>query len=241
MALSGETAHKIHKALYNLTISNKKMFAFMVKVANKAVKRYDRRADIEANSIIFMTLLSQMDYNGKIKKVINKQLVDKAESGKQKIIKNYIKDSRDTDKWIYLASSHRDSAKDHAPYQGKLYYDDKAPEDVVKYCKNRGMDSIQWVMGGPVWFITRPNCRHYFKALPLKAVKKYSVKELTRRYKTHREEGDRDLATPARVAVEEYTDRLKLYEMMYNEHPTEFLRRMIQKTKLLLKKWKNEL
>lgn len=217
------------------------MFAFMVKVANKAVKRYDRRANIEANGIIFMTLMSQMDYNGKIKKVINKQLVDKAESGKQKIIKNYIKDSRDEGKWIYLASSHRDSAKDHAPYQGKLYYDDKAPDDIVEYCKRRGLDSIQWVMGSPVWFITRPNCRHYFKALPTKAVKKYSIKELTRRYKTHREEGDRDLATPARVAVEEYTDRLKLYEMMYKEHPTEFLRRLIEKTRLLLKKWKNEL
>ena len=145
------------------------------------------------------------------------------------------------DKWIYLASSHTDCAKDHLPYQGKLYYDDKAPEDVVKWAYSHGLYSIQWVMDAPAYFITRPNCRHFFKALPLDIVKQYSRKELQRRYKTHRMTGDRSLATPQGVVVEEYEDRLRMLKAMYNEHKTERLRREIQKVELLIKKWKNML
>lgn len=210
----------------------------MVKVANRAVKTVNLKDDTSKNAVMLLYLFNREHYNSKVKKVINTEVTDDAEAGKQVVIADYIDRSRSTERWFYLASSHSDSAADHAPYQGKVYYDEKAPDDVLEYARKHGYRSIQWVMGGPVWFITRPNCRHFFKSLPIDVVKKYSAKELTRRYKTHRKTGDKALATPAKVTVEEYEDRLKMLEGMYQEYKTEHLRREIQKVKLLIKKWK---
>lgn len=241
MVLNGDNIHKIHKKLYEQTINTKPIFPIMAKIASKAYKTIDHRKSKEENGDILLLLFLKNDYNGKTKRIINHNLMEKSEKEKDEIINGYIKESRDLGKWIYLASSHNDCAKDHLPYQGKLYFDDKAPNDVKEYCEKRGMKTIQWVMGDPVWFITRPNCRHFFKSLPIDAVKDYSIKELTRRYKTHRSEGDKSLSTPRKIAIEEYEDRLHMLQGMYNQKPTENLRRKIEKTKILLKKWKNTL
>ena len=255
MSLRRENLRLIHKKLVEITKNSKKIddskaeippynahiLVIALKLADKAFKMMDRRATKDENSEIFIRLLNKNDYNGKFKQIINKDITDDSEKSKNDVVKKYIKTAQVQDKWIYLASSHTDCAKDHLPYQGKLYYDNKAPDVVKTYCRNRGMRTIQWVMGKPAWFITRPNCRHFFKVLPTAAVKKYSRKELIRRYKTHREEGDKSLATPKHAIVEEYEDRLEMLEGMYSKHPTEHLRRDIQKTKLLIKKWKNML
>lgn len=241
MVLTGENVRKIHKKIYIMTLSMPKMFLPMVKIANKSAKTVNKKKTKDENADLLLLMFNRMDYNGHIKKLINREVIDQAEKSKDKVIKSTIKEARDNNKWIYIASSHNDCAEDHKLYQGKLYYDNKAPSDVVNYCKNRGMHSLQWVMDAPAWFITRPNCRHFVKALSTDIVKKYRVKELTRRYKMHREEGDRSLATPKTIAIEEYKDRLKLLQAMYAKHPTEKLRRDIQKTKLLIKKWENTL
>lgn len=238
MALRGKPVRDIHRELLKATLGNKRMFAFMVKVANRAVKNVDPKKDVSVNAVLLMYLFNREHYNSKIKKVINKEVTDNAEDSKGEVIKQYVDNARESDKWLYLASSHKDSAADHEPWQGKVYYDDKAPDNIIKFAKNRGYRSLQWVMDAPVYFITRPNCRHFFKALPLDVVKQYSVNQLIKRYKMHRMDGDRSLATPAKVAVEEYEDRLKMLKAMYQECKTEHLRREIQKTELLIKKWK---
>lgn len=224
-----------------MTINNKKMFVYMSKIANKTAKIVDRRQTKDYNADVIFPFFLHNHYNEGARKIINHELMEKAEKEKEKVIKNYINSSRDVGKYIYLASSHNDCAKDHIPYQGKMYYDDKAPSEIIKFCKSKGYRSIQWVMGSPAWFITRPNCRHFFKSLPLDVVKQYNVSELKRRYKTHRQEGDRDLATPRKIVVEEYQDRLRMLRSMYKEHPTEHLRREIEKTDLLVKKHLKEL
>ena len=211
----------------------------MTKVANKSAKIMNKSKTKEENADLLLGFFNQQHFNNKAKKLINHEVMETAEKEKSKAIKGYIKDSRDNNKWFYMASSHTDSAKDHLPYQGKLYYDDKAPYEIIRWAYSKGLYSIQWVMGAPVWFITRPNCRHFFKALPFDVVKKYSQKEITRRYKLHRMDGDKSLATPKGVTVEEYEDRLKMLRAMYQEHKTERLRREIQKVELLIKKWKN--
>ena len=215
-----------------------KMYLFMTKVANKSYKIVNKKKNKTENAELLLLLLKKNDYNHKMKKIINHDLMENAEKNKNTVVKQYIKDSRDDNKWIYLASSHNDCAKDHLAYQGKLYYDEKAPENIVKWCKKHGYKSIQWVMDGPVWFITRPNCRHYFKSLNFITVNKYNIGELQHRYKTHRKEGDRDLATPKKIAIEEYEDRLRLLRGLYEKHKTDKLRHEIDKTELLLKKWK---
>ena len=230
------------KEILNICKNEPKIAYMMLKIGEKAKKTINLNGTIAANSIIFINLIKNMDYNGKVKKVINHELMEKTEKLKQKTVNEYIKDARKEGLTFYLASSHTDSAKDHKPWQGKLYYDDKnVTPEAQKIINQRHMRSIQWVMDSPVWFITRPNCRHFFKALPTDIVAKYGRKELIRRYKMHRKVGDRALATPRSIALEEYKDRLQMLEMMYNKHPTEFLRRDIQKTKLLIKKWEKVL
>lgn len=238
MVLNGENVRKIHKRIYEITIKTPKIFLFMSKVANKSVKTIDRRKNMDDNAELLLILFSKMDYNGKIKRLINHETMEYAEKRKHEVIDKYIKNSESSDKWLYLASSHSDCAEDHKDWQGKIYYDSNAPAEVIRYAHNHGYRSLQWVMGGPVWFITRPNCRHFFRSLDFNTVKQYSIKELQRRYKTHRMTGDRTLATPAKVAVDEYTDKVRMLRAMYREHQTERLRREIQKTELLLKKWK---
>lgn len=238
MALKDKPIREIHKALLKATLNQKRIFAFMVKVANRAVKTVNPKAETSANAVLLLFLFNKQHYNSKIKRVINKELVDKAEDRKQKVVSDYIDKSRDAEKWFYLASSHNDCAADHLDWQGKIYYDAKAPDDIVRYAKRHGYQTIQWVMDAPVYFITRPNCRHFFRAFPINIVKQYSAKQLTKRYKMHRMDGDKSLATPQKVAVEEYEDRLKMLESMYREQPTVHLRREIDKTRLLIKKWK---
>ena len=72
---------------------------------------------------------------------------------------------------FYLASEHADSADDHAPYQGKVYVlenweskitDSETREKVRNFIREKDIRTIEWVKGEPVWFNTRPNCRHYF-------------------------------------------------------------------------------
>lgn len=241
LVLKHKNIREIHKEILKMTINNKKMTKFMVKVADKSVKVVKNNATKDENGVILLLLFNKQRYNSKCKKIINQEVNEIAENQKETVIKQYIKDSEDHNKWIYLASSHEDCALDHKPYQGKLYYDDKAPINIANYCRNKGMMSIQWVMDKPAWFITRPNCRHFFVALNKDVVDKYSLKELQRRYKTHGMTGDKTLKTPRTLAIEEYKDRLKLLEMMYSKHPTEHLRREIQKIKLLLRKWEHKL
>lgn len=241
MVINGENVRKIHKKIYEMTLKMPKMFLVMTKITNKSVKIVNKNKTKDENADLLLLLFSKNHYNSAVKTVINYELMENTEKEKEKVIQNTINKARDENKWVYIASSHNDCAEDHKGYQGKLYYDNKAPKDIVDYCKNRGMNSLQWVMDGPVWFITRPNCRHFVKALNADVIKKYRVKELTKRYKMHRSEGDRSLATPKKIAIEEYQDRLRLLQTLYAKHPTEKLRRDIQKTKLLIKKWKNEL
>lgn len=72
---------------------------------------------------------------------------------------------------FYLASEHADSADDHANFQGKIYVlenweskitDSETREKVRNFIREKDIRTIEWVKGEPVYFNTRPNCRHYF-------------------------------------------------------------------------------
>lgn len=238
--LRGENARKIHKSLYDATISGKKQYAdkfllgMMIKTTNRA-----KKLKIDDNlPILLLDLFKKTNENAK--KLINHDTQKIAEEEKQDVIKETIEENRDNGRWFYLASSHVDCAKDHLAYQGRLYVDEKAPDDVIDYARSRGLYTVQWVMDSPAWFITRPNCRHYFVGLTLDEVNKKSLKRLKKKYKTHKREGDRDFQTPRRAAIEEYEDRLHMLRALYREHPTQKLKDEILKTEMLINKWKNK-
>lgn len=253
--LSHKSVTKIHKDLYDATINKKvvsrDMLTYAGKVAKK-VKKYDRGVgnyygplglSVLADKLIEEFISKGIDDN--MRKIINHQEMEEAERKKHDIIDKTVEKARTDKKIFYLASSHNDCAEDHKDYQGKLYVDrywhnyDKTDE-VKKYIRENNIRTIQWVMGKPAWFITRPNCRHYFITLKTEDVLKYSLKKLKRKNKTHTKTGDYDLQTPRKMNLEKYEEKLRTLEELYSAHPTEKLKKMIEKVKLIINKYKKK-
>lgn len=163
-------------------------------------------------------------------------------------------------KVFYLASQHDDSAEDHKDYQGKLYYDrfwrryikDNDVKRIIEnIIKNRKLRSLQWVINKPVWFITRPNCRHYFEKVSVENVIGKSAQQLIDEKGMHTKEGRRgDSQTinhplnrswynekNIRNIIEKYKRRLAFHEALYHKQPSDILLGYIDKDKRLIKKW----
>ena len=74
---------------------------------------------------------------------------------------------------FFLCTEHYNCAKDHKPYQGKLYIDagwrlhcnENQVADILGYIQNRKIMTVQKVTGKPIWLCTRPYCRH--KLIPV--------------------------------------------------------------------------
>lgn len=96
----------------------------------------------------------------------------------QDIGENLIDSGHEAGVVFYITSFYGDCAKDHADYQGKIYYDanwkENAPKDrideIQNYIDSKNLRSVQEVMDAPVYLTTRPNCRHYFTAIDIDAV-----------------------------------------------------------------------
>lgn len=184
-------------------------------------------------------------------------------SMKDEAIGSALKGNRELDdpKVFYLASQHRDSASDHAPYQGKMYVDEKwrssikdsaQREAVARYIDENGVRTVQWVIGKPVWFVTRPNCRHYFKELSVNEVLATSRTKLIKKYDMKTAIGDRqylqtikhstskewyDDVRNAQLLLNSYKERLSMHEMMYQENPCITIKNAIAKDRFLIRKW----
>ncbi len=96
----------------------------------------------------------------------------------QDIGQNLINSGHEAGVIFYITSFYGDCAKDHADYQGKIYYDadwkENAPKDrideIQNYIDSKNLKSVQEVMDAPVYLTTRPNCRHYFTAIDIDTV-----------------------------------------------------------------------
>lgn len=240
--LNGDTAKKIHKALFDATINKKSQYrdkyllGFAIKLSNKAKKVPGESGAILA--VALFNMFHKQKMNDKAKKIINHQIEVEAEKEKEGAIRDFMDASRKNGEYFYLASSHGDCAEDHKAYQGRLYVDEKAPEDAIKYAHDRGLYTVQWVMGKPAWFITRPHCRHYFVSLTEEQVRGKTLKKLSHKYKTYTKKGNMDFQTPAKAAIAEYEDRLRMLRALQEVYRTQRLKDEILKTELLLKKWK---
>ena len=74
---------------------------------------------------------------------------------------------------FYKCSKHKNAGKDHAPYQGMVFYDrfwesknaNMEPwlaRAIRKYIKKYDLISVQKISGHPVYLGTRPYCAHHF-------------------------------------------------------------------------------
>lgn len=145
---------------------------------------------------------------------------------------------------FFLCSAHPKPAKDHAAWEGKMYYDEdweryaaEADHDRIRaYIQNHKLRTVQWVTGAPVYLVTRKNCKHYLKNIPLDQVMHGSAKSLIRKHKMY-------MANEEPVSREirnyrEYYNRLKVEEALHKLVPNDQLAKDIRKDKILLDKWK---
>lgn len=147
---------------------------------------------------------------------------------------------------FFLVSKHDDCAKDHEDYQGKIYVNEnwrsmtKDPR-VAMYISTNRIRTFQWVTGNPVYMITRPYCRHYFREVSASEVLSNSVNALLNKHHMHEKEGERGVSQtlPSRMA-ELYIDRLDYLSEMYKVSPCEELQNYINKTVFLIHKWRKK-
>lgn len=242
--LKHKSVRDIHRELLKVTINpNKLLLGYMLKLANR-VKKLDKGAGqyygtggLDVLAVAILQLYSKQAVNYAASKVVHYE-VRKYESEQKEIILNdTFKENRANGRIFYVASKHADSAADHKPWQGLVYVDRywhnyDTDGRLGKYIRDNNIRTVQWVTGKPVWFITRPNCRHYFTTYSIDEILggKFSV--------PNRKIGDRRMQTPREANLQYYQDRLRLLYTMYNKYKTDLLKRQIDKTRLLITKWK---
>lgn len=204
----------------------------------KNVKKIEQ-ADSSLLAIAILNLFMKKAVNYKANVLINNELRKKEDNDKKETLQNAFNDGRETKKLFYVASSHNDCAKDHLNYQGKVYIDEKwrtyvSEEEAVQidlYIKNNGIKTVQWVTGEPVYFLTRPHCRHYFV--------QYTFDDIaSMRFKVpYRKIGNRKYQTIANGNYEYYKDRYNMLKELYKTYPTKELKNLLLKTRILRDKW----
>ncbi len=150
---------------------------------------------------------------------------------------------------FFLCSSHKDPAKDHKDWEGKMYYDEDwekknaysehEKESIRAYIRNHRLVTVQKIAGGPVYLCTRRNCKHYFKNIPLSEALHASAKRLLTKHGMFMKESDKPASKEA-LAYREYYNRLKVEEALYTVIPNEKLKKDITKDKKLLDRYKKQ-
>ena len=242
--LNHKPIRDIHRDLLKATINpNKILLGYMVKLSNR-VKKLDKGAGqyygtggLDVLAVAIITLFDKQAVNYAASKIVHTEVRKYESDQKWNTLEYSWKENRANGRIFYAASSHKDSAKDHKPWQGKLYVDRywhnyDTDGQLEKFIRDNDIRTVQWVTGKPVWFVTRPNCRHYFTT--------YTIDEVLKgNYKISKHKiGDKRLQTPRDANLSYYEDRLKLLNDLYKKHPTDLLKRKIEKTRILINKWK---
>ena len=89
-----------------------------------------------------------------------------------------------TENIFFMCDSFADSAPDHAPYQGKIYYNENAKltDEAKEYIDSHNIQSMQSVANNPPYLTTRPNCRHNFSMIPTSEVLSMSQDSIAKKY-----------------------------------------------------------
>lgn len=243
--LQHKPVKQIHKDLFNATINSKvkskRLLAYAMKVSNKAKKLDKGKGEYYAIGLGVLAdnlyeMFRKENVRKKGNKVIYKHLDDEEHKKKKKVIDDMVEIGRKTDKIWFVCSYHKDSAPDHAPWQGRLFVDrywhnyDKTGE-IGAFIKANNIRTLQWVISKPVWMLTRPNCRHYMV--------QYSTEDILKgNYQVPiADEGDRGMQVTTRDAkIEDLEQELKMCEEMYKTHPTEKLKARILKIKIIIRR-----
>ena len=201
---------------------------------------------MQRQAVIAHTVQRNYIGNNKLLQEMNSVAYQVEQRMKSDELENLLQDSYSRASYspFFLASAHPHPAKDHAAWEGKMYVDANwaahvqdglSRAKIAAYIQNRGIRTVQWVTGAPVYLINRPNCKHYLMNIPLDEVMHSSAKSLLRRHKMYME--DEVPITPATRAYRAYYERLKTQLELQKIAPSEELKKEIKKTRVLLAKW----
>lgn len=227
---------------------SQRTFASLRKIERKFGKKEDyEQSLVQRRAVIYDSIRANIMRNDLIKEAnqvvfsYEKRLKHDELYGPQGLLAEAKNDSQSP---FFLCSAHKNPAKDHAPYQGKLYYDedwegyvpDEDQSTIRAIIRNRHLISIQEITGAPVFLTTRRNCKHYFINVPIDEVAHASARALVRK---HGMMIDGEASVDRRVLYyREYYNRLKIEESLYKLVPNEKLASDIKRDKKLLDKWK---
>ena len=158
-------------------IKNSDLIALFVPYVNK----------ISLDFILFLRLANRKANNKeKIDNLItaykkflcsNKNIMNSYEALlKNKTLDHYFDEAEKNNFKYWLISKHDDCAKDHLAYQGKIYSNKEYKQ----------------LLGAPVFMITRPNCRHFAKAINENEARE-EPEVLLKKYKMTFKEGKRGI------------------------------------------------
>lgn len=239
-------------------------FAFSVELYSDILKIAKKSTKVKDNSGLLALLLGN-ETSQKLNSVIYKEATEQEIKNKDKAINDALKNNRLflSPKVFYLISGHGDCAIDHLPYQARIYIDadwrdaiedNELKSEIQKYIRKNNTKTFQWVIGKPVWLITRKNCRHYFKALDFEEVNKNTTAQLLAKYNMWHTIGQRRQQTIQHSTkkawynrtnienlIKKYEQRHALYILLAKINNTPELQQMIRKNLFLIRKWKNYL
>ena len=230
----------------------------------KEVKKLATKSVKLGSLLEVFLLLSSDKVLDRLGKAINITVRKYEEQRKKVMLDTFVSTAREDKKVFYLCSSHNDSADDHKDYQGKMYIDsnwrsiirdETTKKNIEDYIKKHKIKTFQLVTGKPVWLITRPNCRHYFKTIKTDLVLNTSVSKLITMYDMHRVVGSRGLQqtiqhstrkewykkTNVENIISKYQYRLDVLNSMKKVEDLDKTQEKIAKTKFLIKKWQKYL
>ena len=251
LGLSDAERNQLYVSSYNKYIQvSQKTFVSLRKIERKFGKKEDyEQSLVQRRAVIYDSIRAKIQNNDLIKEAnqvmfsYEHRLKHDELFGQDGLLAN----AAESQSPFFLCSSHPNSAKDHAPYQGKLYYDEDyerySPEkDLITIraiIRNRKLRSIQWVTGEPVYLTTRRNCKHYFINVPVDEVAHASARSLVKKHGMIME--DESSVDRKVLYYRHYYNRLKIEESLHKLVPNEKLAKDIEKDKKLLDKWKRQL
>lgn len=176
---------------------------------------------------------------------INKQkniIADQAEQRyKEKMLEELVSTSGNI---FFLCSSHKNPARDHADYEGKMYvskdWEKRAKKSFIPmikaYIRNHQVRTVEWVIGPPVYMVRRPNCKHFFIPIPVGEVLSSSVRSLLKRHGAYME--DVKQLSYEQLQYKKYYDQYKLLlSLRRSGVKSDELEKDISRTYKLMLKW----
>ena len=263
--MNKKSIRDIHKEIRNISIESKykspKLESYVKKLAEISAKKVKNETEQDVIGLVLFKLFDRKKVFTKTNTITYDEGKEYEAEKKADYLDFYLGENRMNKKVFYLCSGHRDCAVDHLNFQSRIYIDEKwesiiTDEELKRqvgiYIDLNDIKTYQWVIGKPVWLITRPNCRHYFKAIDTNEVLKKPLKKIIRNHKMFTKKGDRKLTQSIRhdtskawytesnvkSIIERYKERLEYHKILYASNPRiQKVKRAIEKDKLLIAKW----